>query len=60
MKLNWAFFPFIASLIAIVIAGHLHLNGNSREKMESIGMLASGLICFSIGCIAQNARCIKM
>jgi hypothetical protein len=60
MKLNWASLPFIASLLALAVAGYLHLNGNSREKMESIGMLASGLICFSIGCIAQNARSMKM
>jgi hypothetical protein len=60
MKFNWAFLPFIASLFALVVAGHLHINGNSREKTESISMLASGLICFSIGCIAQNARCMKI
>ena len=60
MKLNWASFPFVASLFALVVAGHLHLNGKPREKIESIGMFASGLICFSIGCIAQNARCMKM
>jgi hypothetical protein len=60
MKCNWAALPFIASLSALLIAGHLHINGTPKEKMESIGMLASGFICFSIGCIAQNAKSMKM
>ena len=51
----WSPLPFVASLVAFVMAGHLALEGDRRERTEALGLLGSGLICFSIGCICRTS-----
>ena len=51
----WSPLPFVASAIAFVIAAHLLLEGDRRDRASALNLIGSGLICFSIGCVCRTS-----
>ncbi|MFM1901349.1 MAG: hypothetical protein EBZ29_02310 [Synechococcaceae bacterium WB9_4xC_028] len=51
----WSPLPFVASAIALIIAAHLLLSGDRRDRGDGLALLGSGLICFSIGCVCRTS-----
>ena len=51
----WSPLPFLAALIAFLVAGQLWLEGDRRERASVFTLLSSGLICFSIGCVCRTS-----
>ena len=51
----WAPLPVVAAAIAFVIALNLLMEGERSDRSAALGLLGSGLICFSIGCVARTS-----